>query len=332
MNICVTDNVEFESKRSDAKFCSAKCQKAYARNKQNENVQAPEPETPKPEPKPAKSQKSTKPSFEKTFWEEFKKEQVERRGYSSVYLASEAPVFETISTNCKEIDELLLDPNGNPGGYPVGALTEIYGPAGAGKTSLMIRLTNGLTRQGKRVLYIDSEKGVNPAFFKDKELVRYVTEQSMSVIQEGCITVLKNKMYDAIIIDSIAGLVPDAIQEAQGHHVGLKPKKMGEWIARMMSPLMGTETVFIFVNQERETMGQMFNKKYSPGGTAYHHALTLQLRFAKGKKLERTIDGVKQVYGHELNVLAEKTRISMPGARTTMKLVYDNNYDNDDNL
>lgn len=56
-----------------------------------------------------------------------------------------------IPLDCKAIDDLL------GGGFEAGAITEIYGEAGSGKTNLCLQLTRHVLRNGKKVIYIDTE-------------------------------------------------------------------------------------------------------------------------------------------------------------------------------
>ena len=56
-----------------------------------------------------------------------------------------------VPLDCKGIDELL------GGGFEAGAITEIYGEAGSGKTNLCLQLARHVLMEGKKVIYIDTE-------------------------------------------------------------------------------------------------------------------------------------------------------------------------------
>ncbi|MBI5389398.1 DNA repair and recombination protein RadB [Candidatus Woesearchaeota archaeon] len=60
---------------------------------------------------------------------------------------------EKVSSGCAVVDALL------DGGYERGVITTVYGPAGAGKTTLTIMAAIACARQGKKVLFIDTEGG-----------------------------------------------------------------------------------------------------------------------------------------------------------------------------
>ena len=56
-----------------------------------------------------------------------------------------------VPCGCDSIDKLL------GGGFEAGAITEIYGEAGSGKTNLCLQLSKAVVLDGKKVIFIDSE-------------------------------------------------------------------------------------------------------------------------------------------------------------------------------
>ncbi|MCD6477858.1 MAG: DNA repair and recombination protein RadB [Candidatus Aenigmarchaeota archaeon] len=60
---------------------------------------------------------------------------------------------ERLPLNCKPIDDLL------GGGIEYKSLTNVYGPAGSGKTNLAILASISCVESGKKVIYIDTEGG-----------------------------------------------------------------------------------------------------------------------------------------------------------------------------
>lgn len=61
--------------------------------------------------------------------------------------------MKKVSSGVGLVDELL------DGGYESDAITTIYGPAGAGKTNLALAAAVEVARQGKKVIYVDTEGG-----------------------------------------------------------------------------------------------------------------------------------------------------------------------------
>ena len=56
-----------------------------------------------------------------------------------------------VPVGCPPIDELLS------GGVESGALTEFYGEAGAGKTNICLQIARNVAREGRKVVFIDTE-------------------------------------------------------------------------------------------------------------------------------------------------------------------------------
>ena len=68
--------------------------------------------------------------------------------------------MEKIPTGSKILDKLLGD------GYEKDIITTIYGPAGSGKTNLCILCAMNTAREGKKVIYIDTENNFSIERFK----------------------------------------------------------------------------------------------------------------------------------------------------------------------
>ncbi len=60
---------------------------------------------------------------------------------------------DRISAGCGFLDEMLH------GGYELGAITAIFGPAGSGKTNLAMLAAVACADSGKKVIYVDTEGG-----------------------------------------------------------------------------------------------------------------------------------------------------------------------------
>lgn len=68
--------------------------------------------------------------------------------------------MDKLPTGSKILDKLL------DGGYEKDIITTVYGPAGSGKTNLCILCAISIARQGKKVIYIDTENNFSIERFK----------------------------------------------------------------------------------------------------------------------------------------------------------------------
>lgn len=121
--------------------------------------------------------------------------------------------FGTMKTplGCDCIDELL------GGGFEAGAVTEIYGEAGSGKTNICIQLAKSVVLQGKKVLYIDTEglsKDRMQQIFGDdfdkviKNLLifePYDFDEQEKIVEKAVGLAMKNDDIGLLILDSATG-------------------------------------------------------------------------------------------------------------------------------
>ncbi len=116
-------------------------------------------------------------------------------------------MVEKISSGCSSIDSLL------EGGFERGCITEIYGEAGSGKTNICLQTAIGVAKEGKKVIYVDTE-GVSMERFRqlggDEEIGKniifyhvYKFSQQADVIEKVASLVMKKKDIPLIIVDSL---------------------------------------------------------------------------------------------------------------------------------
>ncbi|MCK5023985.1 MAG: DNA repair and recombination protein RadB [Thermoplasmata archaeon] len=109
------------------------------------------------------------------------------------------------------IDQLL------GGGFEAGAITEIYGEAGSGKTNMCLQLAKAIIQSGKKVIYIDSEglsmDRIQQIFGDDYEsMVKdllifepYDFEEQDAIVNKAVTLALKNDDIGLVILDSATG-------------------------------------------------------------------------------------------------------------------------------
>lgn len=119
---------------------------------------------------------------------------------------------QRISTGAKILDSFL------EGGYENDVITTLYGPAGSGKTNLCLLASKTIAKEGKKVLFMDSEGGFSSDRLKqichDNDLELKDIMENMLFLkptsfeeQEGDIKKLKEFASDNVglmIIDTIS--------------------------------------------------------------------------------------------------------------------------------
>lgn len=110
-------------------------------------------------------------------------------------------------TGCASLDGLL------GGGLENGSITLLYGEAGTGKTNICLQAAYTLTKQGKKVAYIDTE-GLSyeriEQIFSERECTKNLLVSQVHNFEEQCDRIPKvcklssvNEQVGLIIVDSI---------------------------------------------------------------------------------------------------------------------------------
>ncbi len=76
--------------------------------------------------------------------------------YPSVLTPAARTIHEVAATGIAEIDELL------DGGLPIGAISEITGPASSGRTSIALAFLAQRTQDGNVCAWIDANDALDP--------------------------------------------------------------------------------------------------------------------------------------------------------------------------
>jgi len=115
-----------------------------------------------------------------------------------------------VSTGVEFLDAFL------EGGYETDAVTTIYGPAGAGKTNLVLLAAVSVAKEGKKVIFVDTEGGFSVARLKQvlpeykKLLDRIMFFRPVSFEeQKKCIESVKrmvNSKVGLIVVDTMTML------------------------------------------------------------------------------------------------------------------------------
>lgn len=127
---------------------------------------------------------------------------------------------------------LPLDAALGIGGVPRGRIVEIYGPESSGKTTLALQILAEAQALGGVVAFIDAEHALDPTYAArlgvdiDEVLISQpdTGEQALEI----CDMLVRSNAIDAIVIDSVAALVPRAEIEGEigDSSVGLQARLM----------------------------------------------------------------------------------------------------------
>ena len=217
---------------------------------------------------------------------------------------------DAISTGSLGLDMAL-----GVGGVPRGRIIEVYGPESSGKTTLALHILAEAQKQGGEVAFIDVEHALDPVYAEalgvdiNNLLVSQpdTGEQAMEI----CEALVRSGAIDAIVVDSVAAMVPRAEIEGEmgDSHVGLQARLMSQALRKLTGVISKSNCIVIFINQLREKVGVMFgNPETTTGGRA--------LKFYSSVRLDvRRVEQLKQageVIGNHTRVKVVKNKVAPP--------------------
>lgn len=245
----------------------------------------------------------------------------------NVSRVQEMPVT-TVSSSSFSLDLALQ------GGFPSGAITEICGPPGIGKTTLALSACiRGQHLTNKQCIYLETEhKPIRQrAQFLGADFSKLLllqNQDAQSVVD--CLhDLVSSRAFWLVVVDSLASLTSDrnaSLQDTIAESVIANAMpKLAEAAAR-------TNTCILLLNQVRRDEGSLVHhgRLISPAHLSVAHHASVRVEFTKLMPI-RSIGprgmGHGTVMGHSLRATISKSCVSLPYLAPTVMLSHDRGID-----
>jgi recombination protein RecA len=250
--------------------------------------------------------------------------EIEREyGTGSVFHGNNVKIdVKTLTTG-----SLALDIASGVGGIPYGRIIEVYGAESSGKTTITLNLIAQAQALGMSCAFIDMEQALDPSWARrigvnmDDLLISQPEsgEQALAIAEK----LVLSGQFTIVAIDSVAALTPRAEIEGQmgDSHVGLQARLMNQALRKLTSQVKTTNTILLFTNQIRDTIGGMGYgpQTTTPGGKALKFYATMRL---EAKRIQ-TLKVGEVAYGNLVKVEFKKNKVAAPFTKAEITIRFD---------
>ena len=202
-------------------------------------------------------------------------------------------------------------------GLPTGKRVQFISKSGTGKTAILLQMAKEICDSGKKIVYLDSENGLNLPLLQNNGLVEHIKNKNFMPLAVNDCTKVNNLLNDIadktddinyIFIDSIAALDSGMYRqdgvEANNPKVGGNTKSIKIIMSTISSiTIRRSDITFVFINHIIEGLG-MFQEDKPAGGNSPVYMSDFLIKLSRKSSWE--VD--KVAIGNKLTYEAVKSR------------------------
>ena len=246
-------------------------------------------------------------------------------------------VKEWIPTGSRWLDSIVC--RGRVAGIPVGKITELAGLESTGKSYMAAQVAANAQKQGKLVVYFDSESAIDPDFLErsgcDLERLMYIQATSVEFVLETIEELLGATDEKLVFIWDSLALTP-AISDIEGDFnpqssMAVKARILAKGMSKLTIPIADQQATFLVLNQLKTNIPSgpmarqiaMVTPYTTPGGKAMHYAYSLRI-WLTGRKAKSSFVTDEKGFriGSEVKCKLEKSRFGTQGRNCAFRIMW----------
>jgi len=246
-------------------------------------------------------------------------------------------VKEWIPTGSRWLDSIIC--KGHVAGIPVGKVTELAGLESTGKSYMAAQIAANAQKQGKMIVYFDSESAIDPSFLEragcDLGRLMYVQASSVEFVLETVEELLGATDEQLVFIWDSLALTP-SVSDVEGDFnpqssMAVKARILAKGMSKLIIPIADKQATFIVLNQLKTNIPSGPNARIiamttpymTPGGKAMHYSYSLRIWLTGRKAKASFVEDDKGFrIGSEVKVKLEKSRFGTQGRTCAFRILW----------
>jgi len=246
-------------------------------------------------------------------------------------------VKEWISTGSRWLDSIIC--KGQVAGIPVGKVSELAGLTSTGKSYMAAQIAANAQKQGKIVVYFDSESAIDPDFLDragcDLSRLMYIQATSVEFVLETVEELLGASEDQLLFIWDSLAFTP-SISDVEGDFnpqssMAVKARILAKGMSKLIIPIADKQATFLILNQLKTNIPQGPNARViamttpymTPGGKALHYSYSLRVWLTGRKAKSAFVEDEKGFrIGSEVKVKIEKSRFGTQGRSCAFRILW----------